>query len=254
MRSAKTYRKRLYYLLLAYFLLWILWFEFILPANNILPKPSVVLLSLGALWSDYHLPMNYIASFSTVYLSLAAAYFSVRLLSGFLAKENHLITTLIASFHSFSLYLPGIVLGLFLIYWFPRSAYIGFMFIFLTAFFSMLIKFQSKISEVNESYIEAAESMGASETLINRQIIWKSLQPAMAKHMLELHLYAWSVLIMFEYVKGGYGLGTVLRLALEFRDLSALFTTAIIIGVTIFLGSLVVKYMENKFVHWSKIG
>ena len=89
MRSAKTSRKKIYYILLAYFLLWILWFEFILPVNDILPKPSVVLLSFGALWSDYHLPMNFIATFSTIYLSLAAAYFALHFTSGFMAKENH---------------------------------------------------------------------------------------------------------------------------------------------------------------------
>ena len=252
MRSAKTSRKKLYYLLIAYFLLWIVWFEFILPVNDILPKPSVVLLSFGALWSDYHLPMNYIATFSTVYLSLIAAYFALHFSSGLFAKENHLITTLISSFHSFSLYVPGIILGLFLIYWFPHSAYIGFVFIFLTAFFSMLIKYQSEIPKVDNAYIAAAESMGAGEKIINSRIIWKSVQPALAKHILELHLYAWSVLLMFEYIKGGYGLGTIIRLSLEFRDLSALFTTAIIIGVTIFIGTLVIKYSEKKFLHWSR--
>ncbi len=251
MKINKGTSKKTFLFLLSYFILWIILFEFILPVNQILPKPSIVFLSFSALWQFYKLPVNFITTISVVYFSLFAAYFIIYMFRNFLLKHNHIFTDFILSLNWFSKYVPGIIFGLFLIFWLPDSNYIGFIFAFSTSFFSMLIKLKEETINIKHEYVDAAKSLGADESVVRRKILWDASQPGLIKHLFELHFYIWSVLIVFEFINGGYGLGNIFRLALQYRDLSALFTNAIIIGVTIFLGSHVIRYIRNKFFHWS---
>lgn len=247
----KKSAKPAYYFVLSYFLLWIILFEFILPANKILPKPSIVLESFGALWMDYQLPLNYISTVSVIYLGLVLAYFSVKILSPYLKEEQNIISAFINSIEWFSEFIPGIVIGFLLIFWFRESEYIEFVFAFAASFASMMIKFQNESLDVNQHYIDAAQSLGVSGNKLTRSIVWKDVQPKLMEHIFQVHYYVWSMLIAFEFIKGGNGLGIILRRALEFQDLSALFSVLFIIGLTIWFGTLILKYIRNKFFFWS---
>ncbi len=243
--------KKLHRLLLFYLLLWIILFEFILPANNFLPKPSVVLLSFEALWRDYKLPLNFLATISSVYIALIAAYFLVQFLSPIIFRKNHFFSEFLFSLHWFSIYVPWIIFGIFLIYWFTVSPIIEFFFLLVTAFFSLIIKAKEEANSVQKEFIDSAVSLGAGENIISRKIIWKSIQPKILKHTILLHFNLWSLAIVFEFIKNGYGLGRIFRLALDYRDLSALFAVSIITGLFVFLGNSAIKFYRNKFCHWS---
>jgi taurine transport system permease protein len=239
-----------YYLVITYFFLWIIFFEFILPVNKILPKPSIVLESFPALWSYYNLPANFLATVSTVYISLFLAYLLVKFLSPYLKEKDNSITVFINSLEWFSQYLPGIIIGLLLIFWFPNSAYIEFVFAFATAFISIMIKFQNESDSADEEYIISAKSLGLNENEITKKIIWKNVEPKLMEHVFSLHLYLWSLIIIFEFIKDSSGLGVIFRQALEYQDLSAIFSVFLITGITIFLGTLLLKYFKKKFVFW----
>jgi ABC-type nitrate/sulfonate/bicarbonate transport system permease component len=243
--------KPIYYLIISYFLLWIILFEFILPVNQILPKPSIVFESFPDLWSDYNLLPNYLSTLSVVYISLFLAYFFVRNLSPYLKETNNYISVFINSLEWFSEFVPGIVIGLLLIFWFPESEYIEFVFAFSTAFTSIMIKFQNESENIKDEYFISAQSLGLSDNKITKLVTWKDAQPKLMEHILNLHYYIWSMLIVFEFIKGGLGIGTIFRQALEYKDLSAIFSVFLLTGITVFLGTLGLKYIRNKFVFWS---
>ncbi len=111
MISQKAFGKNITYLIISYFLLWIILFEFVLPSNNFIPKPSIVLDSFGALWKDYHLLRNFISSIASVYISIIAAYYLLRILNKYLLHEKAGVRNFIFSIEGFSKYVPGIVLG-----------------------------------------------------------------------------------------------------------------------------------------------
>ena len=73
-------------------------------------------------------------------------------------------------------------------------------------------------------------------------------------HIYGSHLYFWSMLIFFEFANYGNGLGSILRRALEFKDLSALIAAMIILGIIVFLGAYIIKISKNKLFFWSGIG
>jgi len=240
-----------YIFLLAYLLIWLILFEFIIPASNVLPKPSIVFQSFGALWSDYNLLTNFLSTVSSIYLPLIIAYFLVMIISEFLFNRKSFFAAFISSIHWFGKYLPGLLIAFIIIYWFPDSNYIESVFVFFTALSSMIIFYQLEIENVEQEYIDSALSLGISKSNLNRKVLWKSVQPKLFSHIFEMHLYIWSMIIAFEFIKGGFGLGVVLKNALLYRDLSALFSIFIITGVTIFIGQTIIRFLKKKFAFWS---
>ncbi len=244
MNIKKVHLRKIYYFLLTYFLLWIILFEFILPVNQILPKPSTIIESFPDLWNDYKLLLNYLSTISVVYISIFLSFFCVKILSPYIKEKDNFISVFINSLEWFSEFIPGILIALLLIFWFPDSEYIEFVFAFATSFTSLIIKFQNESENADEEYIVAAQSLGLNESELTKQIIWKNIQPKLMAHILSLHFYIWTMLIVFEFIKGGLGLGVIFRRALEYKDLSAIFSVFLITGLTIYFGNLILKYQE----------
>jgi ABC-type nitrate/sulfonate/bicarbonate transport system permease component len=236
-----------------YFLLWIIFFEFFFPSNTILPRPSIVLESFAPLWEFYHLPQNFLITFCSIYFSLIAGFFAVKLLANFLFRGKSFIKDFLLSLGSFSEYIPGIVLALFLIIWFPNSVVVEFILSFLVAFFLILDKAARLSSNLYQPYLDSTKSFGTSTDVINKEVAWKSILPELKKYILEIHIYLWTILISFEIIKGNTGLGSVFKNALAFKDLSSLFAAALITGVVIFLIIHLLKFFLNKMIHWSEI-
>lgn len=240
--------KKIYYFISGYFLLWIVLFEFILPVNNILPKPSVVLLAFPDLAKHYNLWLNIISSVSAIYLAMGAAWFFVWLLRNQIMNRKHVFTLFIDSLEWFSRFIPGIVLSLLIIYWFRSVEYIKYIFIFLTTFMSIIIKVENEVKNVPGEYLDSSLSLGIKD---NNFVKWKIFEPAIAKHLASLHFYLWSMLLVFEYIKGGFGLGSMFHAAMTFNDLSGLFSGLFITGIIIWAGTVLLDYYIKKYFFWN---
>jgi len=247
--SEKSRKKNIYYFLSLYLLLWIILFEFVFPVNNVLPKPSIVMLSFGDLWHVYNFGINFLSTFTIILISIVLAYFLIWLFRVPLTKGDF-IYSFITSLEWFSNYIPGIILGLLLIFWFPDFEYTDIIFAFTAALFSLIIKFKKEIRFVKNEYIEAVQSLGATDNFIAKSVVWKSIEPALFNHLYKLNFYLWTVLIVFEYIKGKHGLGSVIRLTIQYQDLAAFFSTVFIIGLTIFILILLGKFIQRKYYYW----
>ncbi|MHB1685830.1 MAG: ABC transporter permease [Ignavibacteriaceae bacterium] len=248
--SKKAYHKKSRIILTGLFFLWLILFEFILPGNGFLPKPSIVFLSFNSLINDYHLWRNFGVTVSEIYLALIVSYPIVWLLCKYIIGYDWFFSAIDAFYKLFK-FLPVIILGMFLILWFPNSNLTGFIFALLIFTISMATKVKEESFKVKPEYIDAAVSLGADKNELSKKIIWKAVQPSLLNYIFELHYFVWLLLIVFEFIKGGYGLGAIYRLALQYKDLSALFSVSVITGVTVFAGFYILKYLKNKFIHWS---
>jgi ABC-type nitrate/sulfonate/bicarbonate transport system permease component len=243
-------RKYIYFLS-GFFVLWIILFEFILPPNQILPRPSIAVISIISLFKDYQFLVNLISSISAIYFSLIVAGLFLLIFRRFLINNKNLFGYLTFSLEWISGIIPGILMGLFLIIWFPDSEFTKYIFIFFTSFTFLINKLENELKKMNSEFIDAAASLGGGKNFISDKVCWKVVEPALAESLKELHLYLWSMLIVFELIKGGPGLGTVLKTAIMYKDLAGLFSSIIIICLIIFVGATVIKYFKNKFFFWS---
>jgi NitT/TauT family transport system permease protein len=240
-----------FYILFGLLLLWIILFEFILYPNQILPEPSIAIISVTALFRDYNFLNNMISSVSALYFSLLAATILLWIIKRFLINNKKLFNFLALSLKWVSGIIPAILIGLFLIYWFPQSEVIKYFFIFFYSFTYLFIQLECEVKKVKNEFIDAAVSLGAGNDFVSDKVIWKCVVPALAHSLLDYHLNLWMILIIFEVINGGFGLGNILRLALQYKDLSALFSSIIFICFIIFIGKSIIKYFQNKYYSWS---
>lgn len=229
--------------------MWILLFEIILPVNNILPKPSIVLQSFDDLLQKYQLGWNYLSTISAIYFTMLVAYYLCKFLFPIIIQRN-VFSDIILSVEWFSRYIPGIILATILIYWFPKSEITKFIFIFLISFTSLMFRSNNLADNLGLEYSLALQSFGIKTYSISRKVIWKAIQPDLMAHIIRQNIYLWASVIIFEYVNLGFGIGTLLRKILQFRDLSALVMIFIIIGISIFISMQLLKLIKNKFHFW----
>lgn len=235
--------------MLLYFLLWILLSEVVLPVNDIFPKPSIVFQSLFDLFTNYQLGWNYLSTVSAVYFPMILAYYLVQILFPIILHKT-VISDIILSVEWFSRYIPGIILAMILIYWFPQSEITKFIFVFLISFTSFMFRSKNLAENLGSEYSLALKSFGIEANSISRKVIWKAIQPDLTTHIIRQNIYLWASVVIFEYVNLGYGIGTLLRKILQFRDLSALVMIFIIIGISIFITTQLLKLIKNKVYFW----
>jgi ABC-type nitrate/sulfonate/bicarbonate transport system permease component len=243
--------KKHFYLLFVFLLLWVILFEFILSPNQILPRPTIVITSIIALFEDYQFLNNLISSISAVYISFLAASFFLWIIKSYLINNQKLFSLVAISLKGIYGIIPGIFWGLFLIYWFPDSELIKYIFIFFTSFLYLFIKLELEIKKVNIEFIDSAISLGCEKNFVSSKVYWKAVEPALALSLTDLHLYLWTIIIVFELIKGGLGVGSVLRSTIQYKDLSAMFISVIFICIIIFMGSFIIKHIKNKYFSWS---
>lgn len=237
------------YLVLFYFILWIVLFEVVLPVNNILPKPSIVFQSLFDLFRTYDFSRNYLSTLSAIYLPILLAYFLVKALFPILSQKT-IISDIILSVDWFSRYIPGIILAMILIYWFPKSEFTKYIFAFMISFTSLMFRLKYLTENVDEGYSLTLRSFGIKENSILRSTVWRAIQPDLIAHVIKQNIYLWSSVIIFEFVNLGFGIGTILRKILQFKDLSALIMIFLIIGISIFISAQILTHVKNKFYFW----
>ncbi len=243
-------QKTIIYFFALIFILWIILFEFILPTNNFLPKPSIVWDSFGDLFKDYKLLINYLSTLAVIYFSIAAAYFLVSLLKGFLLTEEYQLKILLSSSRYVSNILSPILFAFLLIYWLPNTVISEFIFAILLSLFSFAIKVQNESLLIKKEYSDAAKGLGANEKIILNEVKWKALQPGLMKYIIDFHIYLWTLVLFFEYARNSLGLGQIFRHVLEFKDLSALIALFIVTGISICLGHLAIKHFKTKHFFW----
>jgi ABC-type nitrate/sulfonate/bicarbonate transport system permease component len=103
---------------------------------------------------------------------------------------------------------------------------------------------------LGSEYSLALQSFGINRKSVSRKVVWKAIQPELFAHIIRQNIYLWASVILFEYVNLGFGLGTLLRKILQFKDLSALVMMFFIIGISIFMSTQLFKFIKNKFYFW----
>ena len=155
--------------------IYILLFEFIIPANRFIPKPSILIDSFSVLFIEYEFLQSFIYTFSSLY--------ALMLLSFFLMRLGHNILFIIAD------NLPGLkdifligryTIPLFLIIlfnlWFDDfiGEHLFILILLMGAIKSEMIK---GFYEIPTEYIDSAKSLNMNKNEIYSKVIYKYLQP-----------------------------------------------------------------------------
>ncbi|GAB4299632.1 MAG: hypothetical protein Kow0098_26320 [Ignavibacteriaceae bacterium] len=230
--------------------LWIILFEFILPPDSFLPSPTSVIDTVKDLFGLYQFALGLLSTVTVVYVSLFLSYLLVWLFSAQLFNEDNPANKLLLALEGIFEFIPAIIAAFILIYWFPSSEFTEIVFATVFSFFPLMIYVLKNKKNVPEEYLLFSRSLTFTDSSINRKVLFRALQPRIYDYLSELHLILWSLLIAFEYIKGGLGIGVVLGKALEYKDIAAIFLIMIIVSLIVFAGKMVIIFIRNKFVVW----
>lgn len=230
---------------------YIIIFQFVLPVNKFLPKPSLFAESFLYIWKDYQLLIAIGYTTSLIYSSLILSYLIIFMFRGtlikFLSDFQHVLNTL-RLFRYVSLFMMLILFS----YWFPASIFAEYIFAVLLIVLVFASSMLKCLHEVRSEYITVAKNLGMSQRNIYKEIYWKELQPKLFDGMNHLHFYLWTVVLVYEFVGDAHGLGEVIRNALAFNDYTALLYFVLITTLVMWLFASLLNLVNKKLNHWDK--
>lgn len=241
----KFLAKFLFVLLFVYICL----FELILPANKILPKPTLLAESFISIWKDYDLLFALIVTTSVVYFAIIVGYGILFLLKNILCRIYFTFPSVISASKIFK-YFPAFFYAVMFDYWFQGSYFAEFLFA-LIAFTSLMVtSFIGKIANVKEDYLLFAKGIDLPGNRIFSKIIWNSCKPSIYAAIKKYNFYLWVLILLFEYIANVEGLGRIYNQMLAYKDLTDLLSVAIIMAVIIYSTNKIIYYLSLKLIHW----
>ena len=250
MKEKKILVKNSVILFVTLLFIYIVLFEFILPINKVLPKPSLLYESFLHIWTDYNLLFAFTTTTSVIY---AAIVLSALLFFASSTVFLKLFVEMRYSFFSFRIFrfVPIFFLAVLFNYWLPNNLLAELLFGFLTTFFLAMNKLFNESRNINEEYLLVARNLALSKGDIYKKVYWKSSLPALAKYYEQIHLSLWTLILIYEFIDNTHGFGFIFRTALGYQDFTTLFTLAIILSLLIWFGNSVIRFINKKIIYWS---
>jgi ABC-type nitrate/sulfonate/bicarbonate transport system permease component len=241
--------KAIFFVVLVF--VYVMLFEFILPINKVLPKPSLLFETFHSMWPVYNLFQAFVITSTAVYLALIAGYFVVAFSAKQIIAASYGLSDSLSTLKLFK-YIPPFFIAILFAFWFGDSFYAELLFGLLIVVFTLTNKMFNEVRNVKEEYVLVGKSLGLNKNEIFSKIIKKAIEPTVAKELKNVHYYLWIILLIYEFVAGIQGFGGFYKTALMFNDYSALIAVAIIISVIIWLGDFLITFIQNKLLFWEQ--
>ena len=236
--------------LAALIFIYIILFEFILPVNKFLPKPSMLLESFNSLIHDYNFIYGLLFTFTAIYFGMLISYLIIYLSRNILIyiAENYQLLT--ERFLIGKYFVPLFLVFLFEL-WFGESIWAEYFFIIIIMMGLLKAEVITGISSVKEEYITSAKSLGLTTSEINDKIIWKSIQPNVYDIFIKYHVYFWVNVLVYEYICKTQGIGSIFNLIIRYNDLSALIVLVLIVILSNVIMEINLNRIKKKFFFWN---
>jgi ABC-type nitrate/sulfonate/bicarbonate transport system permease component len=223
-------------------------FEFILPINNILPKPSFIIESFTTIWSDYNIAISLLETYSIIVFSFLGGYFLCWLFRGltiYFGEEQKEIFSSFSWLRSVNIFFVVILVG----FWFGDSitAFMIFMMIFQ---FLGLMNELMKLNKEDEAYQLTVMSLSSDKNRDMAEIKWKLRIPQIYKSIIEKQSLMWLLVLTYEFIHLDVGVGYVIKQILAYKDFTGLFPIIIITALLYKLNFLLLKISVKKYAFW----
>ncbi|WP_269524069.1 ABC transporter permease [Coraliomargarita parva] len=227
------------------------------PANPVyLPAPHEVVLK-G--WQDFtrepdgdkpSMFTRYKHSLRIVFLGfLFSCLFGVPL--GVLCGTFDFFSKLFEPFIDFFRYMPApafstLLVAIFLAHDAPKIALV-----FVGTFFQMVLVVSNTTRQLDESLLEAAQTLGAKKLTMIRRVILPGITPNLFNDMRILLGWSWTWLVIAELIGVKSGLTEFIETQGRWRNFDSVFPVIILIGVTGFVTDQILSSLRKYFFPWT---
>ncbi len=233
-----------------FFVLWQIGVSAHLPIFQKIPSPLEVGQAMWRLLHDPKYYLDWLVSFERVLLGFAIAQvigIPLGLMMGW--RQNFYYLT----FPIFEVLRPIPPLAwvpLAIVFWPTAESSITFV-IFLGAFFTVLINTLNGVKAIDERYVRAAMSLGATPQTVFRKIILPGALPSIFTGMAVGMGITWSVLVAAEIIAGKNGLGYLTWEAYVAGSFPVIIVGMISIGVAGYISSVAVRQLGGRVMPWT---
>lgn len=235
-------------ILLTFLFVYVILFEFILPLNNILPKPSFILESFTTIWNDYNIAISLLETYSIIVFSFLCGYFLTWILRGlsiYFGETQHELFKSFSWLRSVNIFFIVVLIG----FWFGNSI-VAFMIFMLVIQFLGLMNELISTTKNDEPYELTVMSLSSEKTKDLAEIRWKLHIPKIFKSIIEKQSSMWLLVLTYEFIHLDIGVGYVIKQILAYRDFTGLFPLIIITALLYKLNFLLLKISVKKYAFW----
>lgn len=216
-----------------------------------LPTPTQVLQSLALLVTEYHLLSDVLASLYRILVGFLLSLL-VALPLGLMVGTSKSAEAFLEPLAAFIRYIPVSAFVPLSILWFGIGDSQKFFIIFLGVAPYLLLMVADAASQVRQTHIEAAYTLGATTRDLYRKVIIPSSLPGMWDSMRIMFGAAWTFIILVEIIGATSGLGHVLIQSQRFLLTSNIIGVIIIIGLLGLLTDFAFKKGYAKLFPWAE--
>ena len=178
------------------------WFGYRFPFIGLVPPPTDVFVSWGGLIRDPGYWQSWYMSFLRVFAGFTAAMIVGIPLGLFMAVNKSFYGMAFPSFEVLRPIPPLAWVPASIIFWPTQELSIAFV-TFLGAFYTIVINVLGGAKSINKQYLQAAQSMGASQWDIFRRIVLPATLPSIVVGSAVGMGITWEVVVAAEMISGG---------------------------------------------------
>jgi NitT/TauT family transport system permease protein len=187
-------------------------------------------------------------------LRVSAIGFVIALVAGlvlpFLLRSSQRVTEAVEPYILWSQGIPKYALAPWLILWFGIGDTPKIVIVVLMVFYVIFITTFAGIRAVDRRLLNMARVMGASESQISREVIWKSLQPFFYAGLKIAAPRAIGATIVGEFLVSTQGVGYYIEHARELSDTVGVFAGIVIATVLVLIMNMIVERLERHALAW----
>lgn len=214
------------------------------PFTDVIKEFYNLLFVNGILWT------NFLASLSRVLIGLIAGS-SIGFLVGVVLGKKPILEKIFSPIISIIYPIPALGWLPLLMLWIGINEMLPILIVFICSFFPIMYNTITGVKNVEQSYVKAAKTVGASE----REILWKIIIPLAVPNIftgLKLEAgMAWRVIIAAEMVAIPSGIGVLLMKAESLIRVDILIVCLMVLSLMCFLFEKTIKIIEDRLTrHW----
>ena len=192
---------------------------------------------------------------STLYVSAIGFVIAVvlGLILPFVLRLSPRITEAVQPYIFWSQGIPKYALAPWLILWFGIGDVPKIVIVVTQTFYVIFYNVFAGIRAVDHRLVNTARVMGASERVIAKEVIWKSLQPFFYAGMKIAAPHAVGATIVGEFLVSTQGVGHYIEHARELSDTVGVFTGIVVATVLVLVINAVVERMERVSLAWRPV-
>jgi len=164
------------------------------------------------------------------------------------------VRALLEPLTDFSRYLPAVAFIPLIMLWVGIDESAKLTVIFVGTFFQMVLMLAEDIARVPNQPVEAARTMGATNSEIVRLVLIPAARPAMLDTLRQTMGLAWTYLVVAELGAANSGLGFSILKAQRFLQTDKIFAGILLIGLIGLLTDQTFRWLHRRCFGWHHIG